>query len=106
MSEFRTKQTEIWRGDFGKEYTNRNTLSLEMNAIFIANLPRNIGILEIGSNIGNQLLCLQGMGFKKGSVLGYGGCKNGFNVSKKKARRYYNQEAKDYIQMYRICNKI
>lgn len=83
-------------GDFGKEYTDRNAFSLEglellykrrygftrteMNAIFIANLPRNIGILEIGSNIGKQLLCLQGMGFKKESVLGYGGCKNGFNV--------------------------
>ncbi len=75
-----TKQMEKWVGNFGKEYTSRNALSLdemenlykerfgytrtEMNSEFIGNFDRNIKILEIGSNVGNQLLCLQKMGFK------------------------------------------
>jgi pseudaminic acid biosynthesis-associated methylase len=66
-------------GDFGKQYTDRNTLSLEemealyqrnygmsrteLNELFLADLDRSIKILEVGSNIGNQLLCLQRMGF-------------------------------------------
>ena len=69
-----------WAGDFGREYTDRNVLTLdepenlyrdlygftrtEMNSEFIGNLARGIKILEVGSNIGNQLLCLQNMGFK------------------------------------------
>jgi len=36
----------------------------EMNSRFLDNLDRNIKILEVGSNIGNQLLCLQKAGFK------------------------------------------
>ena len=72
---------EKWRGKFGKEYTIRNALTLdemealyqknyglsrtEINSKFIGNLDRSIRILEVGSNIGNQLLCLQEMGFSK-----------------------------------------
>lgn len=75
-----TKQMKIWAGKFGKEYTNRNALTLEemealykknfgftrteMNLEFIGDLRRSIRILEVGSNIGNQLLCLQKMGFQ------------------------------------------
>ena len=75
-----TRQEEEWGGQFGKEYTDRNTLTLddlenlyqdrygftrtEMNSEFIGNLARGISILEVGSNIGNQLLCLQNMGFR------------------------------------------
>lgn len=75
-----TRQEEEWGGQFGKEYTDRNALTLdelenlyqdrygftrtEMNSEFIGNLARGIKILEVGSNIGNQLLCLQNMGFK------------------------------------------
>ena len=75
-----TKQTEKWAGEFGKEYTNRNTRTLEemessyqkdfiltrteMNTEFIGDLKRSTRILEVGSNIGNQLLCLQNMGFR------------------------------------------
>lgn len=74
-----TKQTKAWRGDFGREYTERNALSLEgmerlhlrnygmyrteMNLKFFYDLPRHLTILEVGCNIGNQLLCLQKMGF-------------------------------------------
>src|SRR4030042_4100651 len=75
-----TKQMEEWVGDFGKEYTDRNALSLqemealykehygitrtEMNYKFIGDFDRDMKILEVGSNIGNQLLLLQNMGFK------------------------------------------
>ena len=69
-----------WAGQFGKEYTDRNALSLEetellykrnygithteMNSKFIGDLDRDMRVLEVGSNIGNQLLCLQEAGFK------------------------------------------
>ena len=75
-----TMQMEEWMGDFGKKYTDRNALTLDemnemfkknfgisredLNNLFIAEMNRNIKILEVGSNIGNQLLLLQKMGFK------------------------------------------
>ncbi|MFC1954517.1 pseudaminic acid biosynthesis-associated methylase [Chloroflexota bacterium] len=75
-----TKQMQEWAGQFGEEYTDRNALKLEemellykkqygvtrteMNSKFIGNLDLNIKVLEVGSNIGNQLLCMQKAGFK------------------------------------------
>jgi pseudaminic acid biosynthesis-associated methylase len=78
-----TKITEQMRecvGQFGKEYTDRNLLSLEameesykrkygvtrtdLNELFLEGIDRSIRILEVGSNVGNQLLCLQRMGFR------------------------------------------
>ncbi len=74
-----TGQMQKWMGEFGKEYTERNILSLEgmealykrnygvtrteLNERFLEGMDRSIRILEVGSNIGNQLLCLQEMGF-------------------------------------------
>jgi pseudaminic acid biosynthesis-associated methylase len=74
-----TEQMEKWAGEFGKEYTDRNALSLEdmdalyernygqtrteLNERFLEGVDRSIRILEVGSNVGNQLLCLQKMGF-------------------------------------------
>lgn len=74
-----TEQMAIWTGRFGQEYTDRNALSLEemessyrekygvsrteLNQQFVGGLERSIRVLEVGSNIGNQLLCLQEMGF-------------------------------------------
>ena len=74
------KQMKEWIGDFGKKYTNRNALTLDemnemyrekfgisredLNNLFIDKMNRNIKILEIGSNIGNQLLLFQKMGYK------------------------------------------
>ncbi|MBN2564005.1 MAG: methyltransferase domain-containing protein [Phycisphaerae bacterium] len=68
-----------WEGDFGREYTDRNLYSAEeldatyerifglsrtaMNSECLGSLDRGARILEIGSNVGNQLLCLQAMGF-------------------------------------------
>ena len=70
----------VWSGNFGQKYTKRNFRSLketddlykdgfgitrsELNHQFLDNIDRNIKILEVGSNIGNQLLYLQEMGFK------------------------------------------
>ncbi len=74
-----THQMNTWSGDFGKEYTKRNALSCEetdalyvknfgvtrtaMNTKFLGMLPHGMRILEVGANVGNQLLCLQKMGF-------------------------------------------
>jgi pseudaminic acid biosynthesis-associated methylase len=74
-----TEQMEKWAGEFGKEYTDRNALCFEemealykrnygvtrteLNERFLKEINRTIRILEVGSNIGNQLLCLQRMGF-------------------------------------------
>jgi len=75
-----TEQIDFWQGDFGKEYTIRNSYSqsewdqfyiktwgisrIDMNQKCIGNLPKESKILEVGSNIGIQLGCLQRMGFE------------------------------------------
>lgn len=74
-----TGQMKKWMSKFGVDYTRRNSLTLselnglyrkqfgitrsELNKSFIGKLSRDINILEVGSNIGNQLLLLQKMGF-------------------------------------------
>jgi pseudaminic acid biosynthesis-associated methylase len=75
-----TEQEKFWTGEFGKEYTDRNSrdpkvwdefylenwgiTKREINEKLIGNLPKDIKILEVGSNTGMQLQCLQAMGFK------------------------------------------
>jgi pseudaminic acid biosynthesis-associated methylase len=75
-----TKQLSVWKNKFGKEYTDRNPGSLnelerlyrksygltrvELNKLFLGKLNRNVKILEVGSNVGTQLMCLQKMGFR------------------------------------------
>jgi pseudaminic acid biosynthesis-associated methylase len=74
-----TEQISKWRGSFGQEYTDRNPQTLqemedlyrknygftrsELNRRFLDEMDRAMRILEVGSNIGNQLLCLQKIGF-------------------------------------------
>lgn len=74
-----SEQTRTWTGDFGREYTDRNTYSpaeldefyrqnygitrRELNERFLKDVPRNARILEVGCNTGTQLLILQQMGF-------------------------------------------
>jgi|SRR5215469_2948161 len=74
-----TAQTNVWQGDFGRAYTDRNTFSVEdLNALwmknygtsrseitqtFLSEVPKNARILEVGCNVGNQLLLLQREGF-------------------------------------------
>ncbi len=74
-----TEQMLVWKGEFGKAYTNRNGLSVEemdtlyevnygvtrteLNHRFLGDIGRAARILEIGANIGLQLQGLQEMGF-------------------------------------------
>lgn len=76
-----TEQMQTWRGEFGQQYTDRNLLAppdldalyirdfgmprSEMNREFLGSLPRDIKILEVGSNVGNQLQMLQEMRFSR-----------------------------------------
>ena len=72
----KTREDEAWSGKFGKEYTDRNLMSLdeldrlyvdnygvsrtEINEEFLAGLDAD-RILEVGCNVGNQLLLLKKM---------------------------------------------
>ena len=74
-----TPQLDQWTGDFGRQFTDRNSLTPAemdsryakeygvprtlMNQEFLDALPRDLRILEVGSNIGNQLVFLQSLGF-------------------------------------------
>lgn len=76
----KTDQAEFWIGDFGREYTERNSHSLEgwnefyrktwgytkieMNERSLQNIRKESRILEVGCNTGMQLRGLQKMGFK------------------------------------------
>lgn len=75
-----TEQLKKWTGKFGKEYTDRNLVSLiefeklykknygitrtELNKLFLGSMDRSIRILEVGANIGIQLMYLQKLGFR------------------------------------------
>jgi pseudaminic acid biosynthesis-associated methylase len=75
-----TEQVRTWSGDFGREYTDRNIYTpaeldelyrrnygvsrTELNRSLLQEVPRDARILEVGCNIGNQLLLLQEMGFR------------------------------------------
>jgi pseudaminic acid biosynthesis-associated methylase len=74
-----TPQLGAWCGDFGREYTLRSCLTpqqvdalweknygstrTELNRRFLMNIPIDARILEVGCNIGNQLLLLQQLGY-------------------------------------------
>lgn len=78
----KTQQMQVWADEFGREYTDRNTFASDaewnkvfidrfgttkdaLNAEFLGDLPRDLRILEIGANVGNQLRALHRMGFTK-----------------------------------------
>lgn len=74
-----TSQVKFWKGEFGKDYTDRNTFDesewdkkaietwgvtrLQMNEACIGTLPKDAKVLEVGCNIGMQLKGLQKMGY-------------------------------------------
>jgi pseudaminic acid biosynthesis-associated methylase len=74
-----TEQTKFWESEFGKEYTDRNTFTADdwnkwysdnfgitkddLNKKFLADIPKDAKILEVGCNVGQQLLALQRLGF-------------------------------------------
>lgn len=75
-----TKQSKTWRGEVGRQYSERNLFSppdldnlyqryygikrTALNQRFLAEIPRTASILEVGCNLGNQLLLLHEMGFE------------------------------------------
>jgi pseudaminic acid biosynthesis-associated methylase len=75
-----TLQTNFWRSEFGKEYTERNNFTVSehdemyrnefgvtrtaMNQEFLNGLSID-SVLEVGCNVANQLRCLQSMGYEK-----------------------------------------
>ncbi len=74
-----TAQSATWKSDFGREYTDRNTLDperlddlcrknygiarTEINEESLRDIPKSASFLEVGCNAGNQLLLLQRMGY-------------------------------------------
>ena len=74
-----TAQTRVWQGEFGRAYTDRNTLEMAeldalwsrnygvsrsaINQMFLEGIPRSASFLEVGCNVGNQLLLLQAQGY-------------------------------------------
>lgn len=74
----KTQQEEVWSGEFGEKYTDRNIMSpdeldqlcidnygisrTELNKEVLDKLNVDI-ILEVGCNVGNQLLLLKMMGY-------------------------------------------
>jgi pseudaminic acid biosynthesis-associated methylase len=79
LKEEDTTQGAVWKGEFGREYTDRNTLEPEaldalyrsnygvtrtqINQTFLATMSLDTSFLEVGCNTGNQLLLLQQMGY-------------------------------------------
>jgi pseudaminic acid biosynthesis-associated methylase len=76
-----TDQIRRWIGDFGREYTVRNghtpeqldqfylqtygVTRTELNRRFLKEIPKAAHILEVGCNMGTQLLLLKEMGFSR-----------------------------------------
>jgi pseudaminic acid biosynthesis-associated methylase len=74
------KQTNFWKGQFGKEYTDRCTFNnkklderflkqfgkskSQMDKEFIGNLSKKNKVLEVGCNTGQKLVSLQAQGFE------------------------------------------
>jgi pseudaminic acid biosynthesis-associated methylase len=77
----KTDQIAAWVDSFGREYTKRNSLSLReldaaceenygvsrrrLNEQFLADVPHDARILEVGCNLGNQLALLREMGYSE-----------------------------------------
>jgi pseudaminic acid biosynthesis-associated methylase len=74
-----TAQTAVWKGDFGRAYTDRNTLDpealddlcrknygisrTEINQTALQGIASHASFLEVGCNAGNQLALLGQMGY-------------------------------------------
>lgn len=75
-----TDQAREWAGAFGKDYTERNPSDIaELDAVyrrtfgtsrtllnesFLAEVPKDSLVLEVGCNVGNQLGLLANMGYR------------------------------------------
>jgi pseudaminic acid biosynthesis-associated methylase len=77
----KTEQMSQWASQFGREYTDRNSLNLraidelyqqnygvtrrKLNEEFLKSVPRSARILEVGCNICNQLSLLSDIGYSR-----------------------------------------
>jgi pseudaminic acid biosynthesis-associated methylase len=77
----KTSQMSIWAEQFGRDYTDRNSLALQeldalykknygvtrrqLNKRFLNDIPFAASILEVGCNIGNQLSMLSQLGYSR-----------------------------------------
>jgi pseudaminic acid biosynthesis-associated methylase len=75
-----TAQAAVWQGEFGREYSDRNTLGTEaldelyrrnygttrseINEKFLRGIANDASFLEVGCNTGNQLSLLREMGWR------------------------------------------
>jgi pseudaminic acid biosynthesis-associated methylase len=80
IEEPKTVQASIWKSDFGREYTDRNTFDKEeldqlyrknygvtrrqINESSLGDIGNDASFLEVGCNTGNQLSLLQEMGYR------------------------------------------
>lgn len=70
MAGFSTKQEKLWAGDFGSDYTKRNSINCELAArlaLFskiVTNTTQIDSIIELGANIGNNLRALRHLFFQ------------------------------------------
>ena len=78
--ETKTRQAKFWLGSFAKPYLKRNLFDpveldidyknaygitrTQMDKEFLKTIPKNARILEVGANVGNNLVHLQKMGYK------------------------------------------
>ena len=72
-----SKQSDIWSGDFGDDYTDRNKINYRNNLkVFIdvitalKNKYHDYSVLEIGCNKGHNLTALKFLGFKQVNIIG------------------------------------
>lgn len=80
-----TPQTSVWKGEFGRDYTDRNTCDIgqldelyrsnygitrtAINQAFLQAVPKESSFLEVGCNTGNQLLTLRQAGWENLSAI-------------------------------------
>lgn len=76
-----TEQFDIWSGEFGKAYTDRNGHTVEeldalhqsdfglarteLNSEFVGSMDKALRVLEVRTNVGTQLKGLEAMGFTR-----------------------------------------
>lgn len=77
-----TRQVDVWTGDFGRAYTDRNRFEDDaafndfyvkrygrtrddINSDWLGGMNREAPVLEVGANIGNQLRALRRVGFRR-----------------------------------------
>ena len=68
-----THQLEIWKGEFGKEYTNRCVVNWQSRLPAFREMLSGLNIgraLEIGCNRGHNLIALSQILTERGDIVG------------------------------------